>query len=224
MNINLIKFYIFYVFICLSHSEFNINEDKISCENSFVDNNEVYIISKSNPTIFLFNKYSYNFKTIPNIFYGYNEPLYKNCKIDKDKKYEIICSFSEDEIKKNFFKYNTSIAIFEVIPGCNKNIYSKFYIKFDYIIKNCKKFTDNNHKCVKCNDKKYKVSFNGEKCEYSSYFYYLCIGIPIINIFFFTLCIVLVINFGDKCEKIGTIVFFCIMVAIFDTLCFIPLY
>ena len=73
----------------------------IACENSFIDIDEK-IISISNPSIFLFNKYSYNFYTVPNIYFG-DEPIYKNCKINKDKKYEIICSFSEDEIKKYFF-------------------------------------------------------------------------------------------------------------------------
>jgi len=221
---NIIKFYIFYVFIEFISSEFNIIEDKMSCENSFLDNKEVYIISKSNPTIILFNKYSYDFNTVPNIYYGDNEPLYKNCKIDKDKKYEIICSFSEDEIEKNFFLYNTSIVIFEVIPGCDNKIYSKFYIKFDYTIKNCKEFSDEKHKCVKCKNKKYKVSINGEKCVYSSYFYYICIGVPIINVFFFILCVVIVKKYGDSCEKIGTVVAFGSGLALFDTLSFIPLY
>ena len=75
----------------------------ISCENSFMEK-ENKNISKSNPSIFLFNKYSYDFYTVPNIYYG-DEKLYKNCIINKDKKYEIICSFSEEEIKRNFFLY-----------------------------------------------------------------------------------------------------------------------
>lgn len=221
---NIIKFYIFYVFIEFISSEFNIIEDKMSCENSFLDNKEVYIISKSNPTIILFNKYSYDFNTVPNIYYGDNEPLYKNCKIDKDKKYEIICSFSEDEIEKNFFLYNTSIVIFEVIPGCSNKIYSKFYIKFDYTIKNCKEFSDEKHKCVKCKNKKYKVSINGEKCVYSSYFYYICIGVPIINVFSFILCVVIVMNQERKDDKFVAVGVIGFLVVLFDILSFIPLY
>ncbi len=221
---NIIKFYIFYVFIEFISSEFNIIEDKMSCENSFIDNKEVNVISESNPTIILFNKYSYDFNTVPNIYYGDNEPLYKNCKIDKDKKYEIICSFSEDEIEKNFFLYNTSIVIFEVIPGCNNKIYSKFYIKFDYTIKNCKEFSDEKHKCVKCNNKIYKVSINGEKCVYSSYFYYICIGVPIINVFSFILCVVIVKNLKYKDEKFIATGVIGSLVVLFDILSFIPLY
>ncbi len=221
---NIIKFYIFYVFIEFISSEFNIIEDKMSCENSFIDNEEVNVISISNPTIILFNKYSYDFNTVPNIYYGDNEPLYKNCKIDKDKKYEIICSFSEDEIEKNFFLYWASIEIFEVIPGCSNKIYSKFYIKFDYTIKNCKEFRDEKHKCVECKNKKYKVSINREKCEYSSYFYYICIGVPIINVFSFILCVVIVKNLKYKDEKFIATGVIGSLVVLFDILSFIPLY
>ena len=200
---------------------------KMSCEISFIVDEKVYNVSKSNPTIILINKYSFDFNTVPNIYYGddkHEEPLYKNCKINKDKKFEILCSFSEDEIKKNFFLYKKSVVIFEIIPGCSKKIYSQIYINFNYIIKNCKKFSNDFYKCKECKNKNYKVSINGEKCVFTSYFYYICIGLPIINIFFIIICIAIVINYGNKDNKICTAVCFGIGLALLDTLSFLPLY
>ena len=164
----------------------------ISCENSFIDLDEK-IISISNPSIFLFNSYSYNFYTVPNIYFG-DEPLYKNCKINEDKKYEIICSFSEDEIRRYFFLYKDPVPIYEIIPGCSQKIQSEIFLKFDYIIKNCKEYNEDNNKCKECKKPNFKVSNDGEKCVFSSYFYYECIGVPLINIFLILIFIILVIN------------------------------
>jgi hypothetical protein len=58
----------------------NINI-KLSCENSFFENDKKNI-SQSNPSLILFNKYSLNFNSVPNLFFGDNEPLYKNCNIN----------------------------------------------------------------------------------------------------------------------------------------------
>ena len=207
----------------ITNNQISIINIKLSCENSFFENDKKNI-SQSNPSLILFNKYSLNFNSVPNLYFGDNERLYKNCNINEDKKYEIICSFSEDEIKRNFFLYKDPVEIFEIIPGCNHKIKSKFFIKFDYnnIIKNCKKLSDDNYKCKKCKNKNYKVSNNGDKCVYSSYFYYICIGVPIINIFAFI--IILIINF--KCNYQDSIKNFLILtpIIIFDVLSFIPLY
>ena len=169
----------------------------ISCENSFIDLDEKNI-SKSHPSIVLFNSYSYNFDTVPNIYFG-DEPLYKNCKINKKKKYEIICSFSEDEIKRNSFLYKDPVPIYEIIPGCTQKIQSDIFLKFEYIIKNCKEFNKDNNKCKKCkNTIKYKVSNDGEKCVITSYFYYLCIGVPIIDTYL--IIILIIVLFYKKNE------------------------
>ena len=162
----------------------------ISCENSFIDIDKKNI-SISNPSIVLFNSYSYDFYTVPNIYFG-DEPLYKNCKINKDKKYEIICSFSEDEIKRYFFLYKNPVPIYEIIPGCSQKIKSDIFLKFDYIIKNCKEFNEDNNKCKECKKPKYKVTNDGEKCVFTSYFYYLCIGLPLIDIFLIVFYIIII--------------------------------
>jgi hypothetical protein len=206
----------------------NINiKIKVNCENSFIRKDKK-IVSLSYPSIILFNKNSYDFNSIPNLYYGDNIPLYKNCKISEDKKYEIICSFSEDEIEKNFFLFKEPVPIFEIIPGCKQKIESEFLLEFDFSIKNCIKFYDDDkHICMRCKNKKYKVSYNGEKCLYSSYFYYICIGVPIINIAllvpFFLIIVLQLISF-TKNEKIGIIISNIIAIFLFNILSFIPLY
>ena len=210
----------------ITNNQISIINIKLSCENSFFEN-DIKNISQLNPSLILFNKYSLNFNSVPNLYFGDNEPLYKNCNINEDKKYEIICSFSEDEIKRNFFLYKDPVEIFEIIPGWNHPIKSKIFIKFDYnnIIKNCKKLSDDNYKCKKCKNKNYKVSNNGDKCVYSSYFYYICIGVPIINIFPFIIILICILSGVLKGEnKWIAIITVSIIDAIFDVLSFIPLY
>ena len=193
----------------------------ISCENSFIDLDEKNI-SKSHPSIVLFNSYSYNFDTVPNIYFG-DEPLYKNCKINKNKKYEIICSFSEDEIKRYCFLYKDPVPIFEIIPGCTQKIQSDIFLKFECIINNCKEYNEDNNKCKKCKKPKYKVSNDGEKCVIRSYFYYLCIGVPIIDTFLIIFLILLwpKVQYNDKI--FGLILFILLFLVLFNILSFIPL-
>jgi len=183
---------------------------KISCENSFIGF-EIKNITVSDPTIVLFNKYSYSFFSIPNLYYGTDEPLYQNCVINEVKNYEIICTFSEEEIFDNFLKYKEPVSIFEIIPGCNKKIRSKFYLKFVYNLK--------------CENIKYKVSKNGEKCVFSPYFYYICIGVPIINFFILLFFGIGAYNSTDEKKTFICVILSCVLVlGLFNVLSFIPFY
>ena len=192
----------------------NINI-KLLCENSFINTledehySDYKYITLSNPSFTLFNRYYYDFYTVPNIYYGNHEPLYKKCKINEDKKYEIICTFSKKEIKRNFDLYKKPPPIYEIIPGCAQKIQSKIFLYFQKHIKNCIEYYEYN-KCFKCKNKMYMVSEYDEKCEPTFYFFFLCIIVPIINlIFLISLYIYNCDKSGKKCVPCGEFFYSC---------------
>ena len=154
---------------------------KVLCKSSLIENDSVEITFK-NPSFFIFNKDSFNFDDVPNLYFNINgEPLYPYCRQNLEKGYEIQCSFSEKEIKNNYFKYENSIKVFEIIPGCKEKVETGIQISFFFEIPHC--FKQKNKTCLNYTDlNKYKLSDDGKSCKYTSYFYYLCIGLPILNV------------------------------------------
>ena len=164
---------------------------KLLCRSSIIMNENINI-SISNPSFKLFNKDSLYFEELPKLYFGSNnEPLYSNCKLNREIPFEINCIFNNEEIKHFYFLYPGKLNVFEIIPGCNYKIDTGLSIYFKYEIENCIIY-DKNNKCIKCKQNKYTVSKDKEKCKISSFFYYMVIGHPIINI---TLLIIIRITF-----------------------------
>lgn len=165
----------------LQQQQNNINF-RVVCQSSLLDNRNASI-TFNNPNYYIFNKDSLDFDDIPNLYFEKNrEPLYPYCKINENKRYEIKCSFSKNEIKNNYFKYGDSLPIFEVIPGCKDIVQNGLYFHFEYEIPHC--FQQVNQKCLICNNMKmYELSDDNRECKFSSFFYYMCIGLPLLNIF-----------------------------------------
>ena len=156
------------------------------CESSVFDTytNGTYI-SEDNPSFFIFNKDSVDFDEVPNLYLGSNgDPLYPHCKLNDNKKFEIKCTFSKDEIKNNYFKYNGSVNVFEIISGCKGRIDSGFKIIFDYKIEHCKR--QENGKCIFCqnpsNQYRYKISEDEKSCESHPFFLFMGIGMPLLSL------------------------------------------
>lgn len=158
---------------------------KVLCESSIIRTDKI-VITKDNPEFFVFNKESLNFDEVPNLYFEKNgEPLYPHCSINKNKKYEIRCSFTEEEIKNYYFKSSDDFTIFEIIQGCKEKVQTQLIICFNYEIPHCTDQT--NKKCFDCKSKKYKPSYDGKKCKATSFFYFMVIGLPILDIFLIVL-------------------------------------
>jgi hypothetical protein len=187
-----------------NHPSFNLGF-RLLCKSSFIMKENVNI-SISNPSFRLFHKDSLYFEDIPNLYFGSNnEPLYSYCELNKDIPYEITCKFNEGEIKKYFFLYPGKLNVYEIIPGCNFKIDVGLSIYFQFEIKDCKEYDENN-KCKKCGyNHKYKVSEDGQECKYSSYFYYMIIGVPLID---FTLILLMIFIKCLKKEKLSNFLIF----------------
>lgn len=187
---------------------------RILCESSIIRNENI-IISIDNPSFKLFNKNSLNFEEVPKLYFGSNnEPLYSNCNISKEMPYEINCYYNIDEIEKYHSLYPGENDVFEIIPGCSHKINTSLSILFSFSgeriikkdIENCIEYYAN-YTCSKCKGKKYKASKDGKECEYSSFFLFIVIGIPIIDVALIIFMILACVNFKCECEP-ATILFF----------------
>jgi hypothetical protein len=178
---------------------------RVECQSSVLADKNISI-TLSNPYFYIFSKESLDFDDVPNLYFDKNgDPLYSYCKINENKRHEIKCSFSKDDIMNYYFNYGDSLQILEVIPGCQDFVQTGIYIHFKYEIPHCLKQA--NQKCLICDLNKYKLSDDGKECKLSSFFYFMCIGLPIIDICFITLVIILNICECLPSKKKGTITF-----------------
>lgn len=175
---------------------------RIECISSIFDNDIAYI-SKENPSFYILIRNGLELDNMPNLYFGSNnEPLNPHCEINKEKKYEIKCKFSEDEIKKYYFQYINNLTLFEVISGCDEKIITGYNITFIYDISHCQIQNKDTHRCSLCkNNKQFNLN-NGKECVYSSFFFYMVIGLPILNIFF--ICLLIFIILDLFCKEVGS--------------------
>ena len=186
---------------------------KILCESSILMDEKVDI-SITNPSFNLFNKDSLYFEEVPKLYFGNNnEPLYSYCEINKEMAYEINCKFSEEDIEKFYSLYPETLDAYEIIPGCSFKINIGVSLNFLFI-KNCAEYSKNNNTCLKCqHNKKYRISKDGKECKLSYYFYYMIIGVPLLDI----ILIILIILTFKKCQcecDLSTFLFF-VLIGIF---------
>ena len=169
---------------------------KEACTTSILRNNLAYI-SKINPSFYITSYLPLD--NMPNLYFGYNNiPLDSYCEFSENKKHEINCTFSEDEIKKNYFEYINNLTLYEIIIGCQEKINTRYNISFIYNIPHCQKQDTKIHRCIQC-EKSKKLTKDGKGCVYSSSFYYMVIGLPIINVFLISFSVVLCkIFWGEK--------------------------
>ena len=186
---------------------------KILCESSILMDEKVDL-SITNPSFNLFNKDSLYFEEVPKLYFGNNnEPLYSYCEINKEMAYEINCKFSEEDIEKFYSLYPETLDAYEIIPGCSFKINIGVSLNFLFI-KNCAEYSKNNNTCLKCqHNKKYRISKDGKECKLSYYFYYMIIGVPILDIVLIIFMILTLKKCQCECD-LSTFLFF-VLIGIF---------
>ena len=166
---------------------------RATCISSIIGNDVAYI-SEIIPDFYILSYLEFN--EIPYLYFGNNYiPLEPYCELNHLKKVEIKCKFSKSEIKKNYFEYKNNLRLFEIIPGYQEKIDTGYNFTFIYEIPHCKEQDTKTHRCVLCKSgKRFHIVNDGKECVYSPFFFYMVIGLPIIDV-------ALIVLFAFLCKK-----------------------